>query len=132
MLNKVTGHSKERAEDRENAAPRHQTELGAEFGWSIIRADQSSDNAALCSIAARLVGSSPNSNPLRGSADLQRQGADRPASDLEGRNRRRVDPGHRRPPPPRIDLPDLEEAPKRSLAFYDAVGRRLERQGAAR
>ena len=51
---------------------------------------------------------------------------------LEGRNRRRVDPGHRRPPPPRIDLPKLEEAPKRSLAFYDAVGRRLERQGAAR
>ena len=51
---------------------------------------------------------------------------------LEGRNRRRVDPGHRRPPPPRIDLPNLEEAPKRSLAFYDAVGRRLERQGAAR
>ena len=49
---------------------------------------------------------------------------------LEGRNRRRVDPGHRRPPPPRIDLPDLEEAPKRPLAFYDAVGRRLERQGA--
>ncbi len=51
---------------------------------------------------------------------------------LEGRNRRRVDPGHRRPPPPRIDLPKLEEAPKRSLAFHDAVGRRLERQGAAR
>ena len=51
---------------------------------------------------------------------------------LEGRNRRRVDPGHRRPPPPRTDLPKLEEAPKRSLAFYDAVGRRLERQGAAR
>ena len=51
---------------------------------------------------------------------------------LEGRNRRRVDPGHRRPPPPCTDLPKLEEAPKRSLAFYDAVGRRLERQGAAR
>ena len=51
---------------------------------------------------------------------------------LEGRNRRRVDPGHRRPPPPRPDPMQLEEAPKRSLAFYDAVGRRLERQGAAR
>ena len=51
---------------------------------------------------------------------------------LEGRNRRRVDPGHRRPPPPRPDPTQLEDAPKRSLAFYDAVGRRLERQGAAR
>ncbi len=51
---------------------------------------------------------------------------------LEGRNRRRVDPGHRRPLPPRPDPMQLEEAPKRSLAFYDAVGRRLERQGAAR
>ena len=50
---------------------------------------------------------------------------------LEGRNRRRVDPGHRRPPP-RPDPMQLEEAPKRSLAFHDAVGRRLERQGAAR
>ena len=35
---------------------------------------------------------------------------------LEGRNRRRVDPGHR--------------APKRSLAFYDAIGRRLAGNGA--
>ena len=51
---------------------------------------------------------------------------------LEGRNRRRVDSGHRRPPPPRTDLMQLEEVPKRSLAFHDAVGRRLERQGAAR
>ena len=51
---------------------------------------------------------------------------------LEGRNRRRVDPGRRRPPPPRPDPMQLEEAPKRSLAFHDAVGRRLEQQGAAR
>ena len=50
---------------------------------------------------------------------------------LKGRNLRRVDPGHRRPPP-RPDPMQLEEAPKRPLAFYDAVGRRLERQRAAR
>jgi transposase len=45
---------------------------------------------------------------------------------LEGRNRRRVDPAHRKPPP-RVEQ---SQAPStgvhlRSLAFYDAVGRRL-------
>ena len=48
---------------------------------------------------------------------------------LEGRNRRRVDPSHRTPPPPRPDPAQLEDAPKRSLDFYDAVGRRLAEQG---
>ena len=49
---------------------------------------------------------------------------------LEGRNHRRVDPGHRRPPPSRPDPAKLKDAPKRSLAFYDAVGRRLAEKGA--
>ena len=50
---------------------------------------------------------------------------------LEGKNRRRVDPSHRKAAPARI--PKLAEpAPiRRPLAFYDAVGRRLAAEGGA-
>lgn len=47
---------------------------------------------------------------------------------LEGKNRRRTDPAHRRPPPPRPPAPS-PGVPRRSLAFYDAVGRRLAAEG---
>lgn len=45
---------------------------------------------------------------------------------LEGRNRRRVDPAHRKAPP-RAERPEPRPAgvQLRPLAFYDAVGRRL-------
>ncbi|WP_291736598.1 hypothetical protein [Leisingera sp. F5] len=44
---------------------------------------------------------------------------------LEGRNRRRVDPAHRKAPPPRAIAQKSKGVPQRSLAFYDAVGQRL-------
>lgn len=44
---------------------------------------------------------------------------------LEGRNRRRVDPAHRKAPPPRTIAQRPSGVPQRSLAFYDAVGQRL-------
>lgn len=44
---------------------------------------------------------------------------------LEGRNRRRVDPAHRKSPPPRSKQQRPQGVPQRSLAFYDAVGQRL-------
>ncbi|APX18080.1 integrase (plasmid) [Phaeobacter inhibens] len=44
---------------------------------------------------------------------------------LEGRNRRRVDPAHRKAPPPRAIAQRSTGVPQRSLAFYDAVGQRL-------
>ncbi|UUP20089.1 hypothetical protein NTH_04604 (plasmid) [Nitratireductor thuwali] len=44
---------------------------------------------------------------------------------LEGRNRRRVDPAHRKTVPPQRPVPQATGVPRRSLAFYDAVGRRL-------
>lgn len=44
---------------------------------------------------------------------------------LEGRNRRRVDPAHRKAPPPRPMQHRPKGVPQRSLAFYDAVGQRL-------
>jgi hypothetical protein len=48
---------------------------------------------------------------------------------LEGKNRRRTDPTHRRPPPPRPPAPS-PGAPRRSLAFHEPVGRRLAAEGA--
>lgn len=54
---------------------------------------------------------------------------------LEGKNQRRVDPAHRKAPPP-APQPATPAAPhgvgRRPLAFYDEVGRRLAGQGAAR
>jgi hypothetical protein len=47
---------------------------------------------------------------------------------LDGRNQRRVDPSHRRLAPPRaatVQPPAGLEITRRSLGFYDAVGRRL-------
>ena len=48
---------------------------------------------------------------------------------LEGRNRRRVDPAHRKAPPARkpepLPPPGTASVGLRPLAFYDAVGRRL-------
>ena len=49
---------------------------------------------------------------------------------LEGKNRRRVDPGHRTAPPPRRPAPAAPGVPLRPLSFYDAVGKRLAAQGA--
>jgi hypothetical protein len=49
---------------------------------------------------------------------------------LEGRNRRRIDPAHRKAPPPRPPEPRAPDI-RRPLAFYDAVGRRLAAEGAA-
>ncbi len=49
---------------------------------------------------------------------------------LEGRNRRRVDPAHRKAPPPRTIAQRPAGVPQRSLAFYDAVGQRLAAGGA--
>lgn len=44
---------------------------------------------------------------------------------LEGRNRRRVDPSHRKAPPSRRPEQKPPGVPQRSLAFYGAVGQRL-------
>ena len=47
---------------------------------------------------------------------------------LDGRNQRRVDPAHRRLAPVRsatVPLPTGREITRRSLGFYEAVGRRL-------
>ena len=44
---------------------------------------------------------------------------------LEGRNRRRVDPTHRKTPPARTKEPAPTGVARRPLDFYDAVGRRL-------
>ena len=44
---------------------------------------------------------------------------------LEGRNQRRVDPAHRKAPPPQPPKPPERGVARRPLAFYDAVGRRL-------
>ncbi len=49
---------------------------------------------------------------------------------LEGKARRRVDPAHRKAPPPRpVPLP-APQGLRRPLDFYDAVGRRLAAAGA--
>jgi transposase len=50
---------------------------------------------------------------------------------LEGRNRRRVDPAHRKAPPVRTPEPPQAGVGQRPLAFYDAVGRRLAAEGLA-
>jgi transposase len=53
---------------------------------------------------------------------------------LEGKNRRRVDPGHRKAPPPRPQAREIEPepgVPLRPLAFYEAVGQRLAAGGAS-
>lgn len=44
---------------------------------------------------------------------------------LEGKNRRRVDPSHRKAPPIRATEASLPGVGRRPLTFYDAVGRRL-------
>jgi len=44
---------------------------------------------------------------------------------LEGKNRRRVDPAHRKAPPARAADAPPAGVGRRPLAFYDAVGRRL-------
>jgi transposase len=45
---------------------------------------------------------------------------------LEGKNQRRVDPSHRKAPPKRpVARPERPPGLRRSLDFYDAVGRRL-------
>lgn len=49
---------------------------------------------------------------------------------LEGKNQRRIDPAHRKPPPGRRSVPQAPGVPLRSLAFYDAVGKRLAAEGA--
>lgn len=49
---------------------------------------------------------------------------------LEGKSRRRVDPAHRKAPPPRPALPAQPQGLRRPLDFYDAVGRRLAAAGA--
>ena len=49
---------------------------------------------------------------------------------LEGRNRRRIDPAHRKAPPARPPEARAPGAGRRPLAFYDAVGRRLAAEGA--
>jgi len=52
--------------------------------------------------------------------------ADHPV--LEGKNRRRVEPGHRKAPVPHIEAVEIEPVPgvpRRPLAFYEAVGQRL-------
>ncbi|MFO8151393.1 MAG: IS21 family transposase [Trueperaceae bacterium] len=52
---------------------------------------------------------------------------------LEGRNRRRVDPAHRKAPPPAAAAqPASAGVAVRPLSFYDAVARRLAGEGAAR
>lgn len=49
---------------------------------------------------------------------------------LEGKNQRRVDPAHRKAPPPRKPVMPTPGVPLRPLSFYDAVGRRLAAEGA--
>ena len=52
---------------------------------------------------------------------------------LEGKNQRRVDPAHRRAPPPAaFSGPPPANVGVRPLSFYDAVARRLASEGAAR
>jgi len=48
---------------------------------------------------------------------------------LEGKNRRRIDPSHRKAAP--IRVPKVAEPARRPLTFYDAVGRRLAAEGGA-
>lgn len=53
---------------------------------------------------------------------------------LEGKNQRRVDPGHRKAPPPRQEPQEIAPEPSvplRPLAFYEAVGQRLATGGAS-
>ena len=50
---------------------------------------------------------------------------------LEGRNRRRIDPAHRKAPPARPPEPPVSGVGRRPLSFYDADGRRLAAEGAA-
>ena len=51
---------------------------------------------------------------------------------LEGKNQRRVDPSHRKAPPPApLDAPPSGVG-VRPLSFYDAVARRLAGDGVAR
>ena len=52
---------------------------------------------------------------------------------LEGKNQRRVDPAHRKAPPPAaLDAPPQTGVGVRPLSFYDAVARRLAGEGVAR
>ena len=52
---------------------------------------------------------------------------------LEGKNQRRVDPAHRKAPPPAaLGAPPQSGVTVRPLSFYDAVARRLAGEGAAR
>jgi len=51
---------------------------------------------------------------------------------LEGRNQRRIDPLHRKAPPPQPPRPPQRPVGQRPLDFYEAVGRRLAAEGAAR
>ena len=52
---------------------------------------------------------------------------------LEGKNQRRVDPAHRKAPPPAaLDAPPATSVGVRPLSFYDAVARRLAGEGAPR
>lgn len=44
---------------------------------------------------------------------------------LEGRNRRRIDPSHRKSPPPAPPRPVVPVSLQRPLSFYDRVGQRL-------
>jgi transposase len=48
---------------------------------------------------------------------------------LEGKNRRRVDPAHRKTPPSRQPTVPIPGVPLRPLSFYDAVGKRLAAEG---
>ncbi|WP_272011405.1 IS21 family transposase [Roseovarius sp. ZX-A-9] len=49
---------------------------------------------------------------------------------LEGKARRRVDPAHRKAPPPRSSLSRSSQGLRRPLDFYGAVGQRLAAEGA--
>ena len=49
---------------------------------------------------------------------------------LDGRNRRRVDPAHRKGPPPAASGAGAPGVGVRPLSFYDAVARRLAGEGA--
>jgi hypothetical protein len=51
---------------------------------------------------------------------------------LEGKNQRRVDPTHRKAPPPAAPVTPQAGVGVRPLSFYDAVARRLAGEGAAR
>ena len=52
---------------------------------------------------------------------------------LEGKNQRRVDPAHRKGPPPApVPDPAIQGVGLRPLAFYDAVAQRLAGEGARR